>query len=128
MCVCILEILSMDAVNDPMHFDRYNVSLADISTVFHGVSWPCMVLGVRLHHLSAALQLFVCNDDHLQWRTHPYTLPLPAPSHSTAHSSSGRLFQVQFRFLPSKSTSLSKGQNDSYKVRCTSNMTNSSDK
>ncbi len=90
VCVCVYsEKLSMDAVNDPMHFDRYNISLADISTVFHGVSWPCMVLGVRLHRLSAALQLFVCNDDHLQWRTHPYPLPLPAASHPTAYSSSG---------------------------------------
>lgn len=81
--------LSVDAVNDVTFFGRYNVSLSDVGTVFHGVSWPCVVLGVGLHHLSAALQLFVCNDDHLQWRTCSYPLPVPAASLPTAHSSTG---------------------------------------
>lgn len=103
------EKLSIDAFNDLIYFDRYNVSLTDVSTVFHGVSWHCVVLGVTLYHLSATLQLFVCNDDHLQWRTHPYPLSLPATSHPTAYSSSGWLCQVQCRFLPSKPVSLSKG-------------------
>lgn len=90
MKVCIhSRKLSVDAVNDVTFFGRYNISLSDVGTVFHGVSWPCVVLGVGLHHISAALQLFVCNDDHLQWRTRSYPLPVPAASLPTAHSSTG---------------------------------------
>lgn len=99
---------SADAVSDVTYFGRYNVSLSDVGAVFPGVSWPCVELGVGLHHLSAALQLSVCNDDHLQWRTRSYHLPLPAASLPTVHSSSGWLCQVRFRSLLNKPKSFNK--------------------
>lgn len=99
---------SVEAVSDVTYFGRYNVSLSDVGAVFPGVSWPCVELGVGLHHLYAALQLSVCNDDHLQWRTRSYHLPLPAASLPTVHSSSGWLCRVRFRSLLNKPKSFNK--------------------
>lgn len=76
--------------------DRCGVALADVGAVFRGVRVSGVVLGSGFQYSSAVLQFSLCDDDHLQRRTHSHPLSLPAASHPGHCSSSRRLRQVSY--------------------------------
>lgn len=74
---------------------RHYTPLPHLRCVFRSVSWAGLVVGVQPLHQHANLQLPVCDDGHLQWRTPAGSVPLPVPPLPAACTTRRCLRQVQ---------------------------------